>query len=110
MIFLAGLVRSLVIRMGRQLRVGRRGGLGGRGSEGIRTHDDAFAVAGHHQDVGILPGGCLPLCVEGVEVDGGATGEVFNLAFTQLLAGAAFDGFHGRVERVPGCFDGGELS
>src|SRR5674476_1230967 len=52
---------------GRQLRVGRRGGLGGRRSEGIRAHDDALAVAGQHQDVAIVAGGCLPLGVEGVE-------------------------------------------
>src|SRR5674476_1383584 len=62
------------------------------------THDDAFAVGGQHQDGADVAGGCLPLRVEGVEVDGGPAGEVLDLAFTEVLAGAAFDGFYGAVE------------
>jgi hypothetical protein len=38
------------------------------------------------------------LRVEVVEVDGGPAGEVLDLAFTEVLAGAAFDGFYGAVE------------
>ena len=47
--------------------------------------------------------------VEGVEVDGSPAGEVFDLSLAQVLAGAAFDGFHGPVERTPGALDRGEV-
>jgi hypothetical protein len=50
------------------------------------------------------------LRVEVVEVDGGPAGEVLDLAFTEVLAGAALDGFCGVVERTPGALDGGQLS
>jgi hypothetical protein len=61
--------------------------------------------------------------VKGVEVDGGPAGggrvvdiwtkdslRVLNLAFAVLLAGAARDGFHGRIERTRGGLDGGRPS
>src|SRR5665811_2330894 len=45
---------------GRQFRVGRRGGLGGRRAQCTGAHHDALAVTGQHQDGADLAGGCLP--------------------------------------------------
>lgn len=47
--------------------------------------------------------------VEGIEVDGCSAGKVFNLALAQVLAGAAFDGFHRGIEGPLGALDGGQL-
>ena len=39
--------------------------------------------------------------VEGVEVDGGPCGEVFDLPFPELLPGGPLDRLHGTVEGAP---------
>src|SRR5664279_2311824 len=94
---------------GGELRVGVGGGLRGRWPERVRAHHDALAVTRQRQDVVWVAARRCALAVEGVEVHGRPAGEVFDLALTQVLAGAAFDRLDGPVERSSGAFDSGQL-
>src|SRR5260370_28254690 len=57
--------------------------------------------------MGVVGGWGLALLVEGVEVAGGAYGEVLELAFAYQDTGAPVDGV---VEGAPGGFDGGQAA
>jgi hypothetical protein len=99
-------------------RGGLRGGLGGRAAQRPGAHHDALAVTGEHEHLAVLAvvlavvlaGGGLAAAVEGVEVDDAGLGELLDLAFAQLLAGAAVDRGHRVVERAAGGLDRGEAA
>jgi hypothetical protein len=82
------------------------GGLGGALAQCLGSHDDAGGVEGQAQDVGVVDGWGLALSVEGVEVAGGAYGEVLQLAFAEQDAGAAVYRVDGVVEGAAGGLEG----
>jgi len=94
---------------GLKLRVGLRGGPGGRAAQRAGAHHHALAVAGEHEHVVGVAGGDLAAGVEVVEVDRAALCEVFHLAFADLLSRRRGDRLDRTVERAACAFDRGQL-
>ena len=84
---------------GRQLLAGLGGRGGGGRAQRVGPHHDTFAVAGQHERVTAGARRWLPLPVEPVGVGGGSAGELFDLAFADLLSGAPLDRLQGTIER-----------
>jgi hypothetical protein len=91
-----------------QLAGGARGLLGGLLTQRVGAHHDPLAVARDDQQIGVVGRRSRALLVEGVEVDGGARGELLDLALAQPLPGRPLERVDGVIERAARGLDRGQ--